>query len=232
MTGPGPGDPAQQDQAAAAPPPPPPPATPTPAQPAGEQWGQQGTTPDWAQRAQEWRPPEVAAGPAAGIAYADLGVRIGAYIIDLIILFIGIVIVNAILFSFAFLGGGFGALVVVALVAGVINLVISAVYFVYTWTTMKASPGQRMLGLLTVNEADGAALSQNQAISRWALLSAPSIVGLVFQQALSYGNILGLLVFLIGVGWTLYLLYTTANDPKRQGFHDKYAKSVVVKPTA
>ena len=232
MTGPGPGDPAQQDQAAAAPPPPPPPATPPPAEPRGAQWGQLGSTPSWPPRALVGRPPEVAAGPAAGIAYADLGIRIGAYIIDLIILFIGIVIVNAILFSFAFLGGGFGALVVVALVAGVINLVISAVYFVYTWTTMKASPGQRMLGLLTVNEADGAALSQNQAISRWALLSAPSIVGLVFQLALSYGNILGLLVFLIGVGWTLYLLYTTANDPKRQGFHDKYAKSVVVKPTA
>jgi uncharacterized RDD family membrane protein YckC len=54
----------------------------------------------------------------------------------------------------------------------------------------------------------------------------------VFQQALGYGNFLGLLVSLAGFGWTVYLLYTTANDPKRQGFHDKYVKSVVVKPTA
>jgi hypothetical protein len=45
-------------------------------------------------------------------------------------------------------------------------------------------------------------------------------------------NILGLLISLAGLGWTIYLLYTTANDPKRQGFHDKYVHSVVVKPTA
>jgi uncharacterized RDD family membrane protein YckC len=224
MTGPGPSDPAQQDPAPAGAPPPTPPA--------GEQWGQQGTTPEWAQKAQEWRPAEVAAGPTAGIAYADLGVRIGAYIIDLIILFIGVVIVNTILLSFAFLGGGFGALLLVALVAGVINLLISAVYFIYTWTTMKASPGQRMLGLMTVNEADGSALTQNAAIMRWLLLSAPGIIALVFQQALGYANFLGLLLSLAGLGWTLYLLYTTANDPKRQGFHDKYVRSVVVKPTA
>jgi len=224
MTGPGPSDPAQQDPTPATPPPAtpppatPPPATAPPATPAGEAWGQQGTTPEWAQKAQEWRPAEVVAGPAAGIAYADLA--------------IGIFIVNAILFSFALFGGGFGALLFVALIAGVINLAISAVYFVYTWTTMKASPGQRMLGLMTVSEIDGAALTQSAAIMRWLLLSAPGILALVFQQALGYGNFLGLLVSLAGFGWTVYLLYTTANDPKRQGFHDKYVKSVVVKPTA
>jgi hypothetical protein len=89
---------------------------------------------------------------------------------------------------------------------------------------MKASPGQRMLGLMTVNEADGNALTQNQAITRWALLSAPWIIGFVFNQVYSY-SIFGLLVSLAGLGWTIYLLYTTANDPKRQGFHDKYAKT-------
>ncbi|HSL34900.1 MAG TPA: RDD family protein [Candidatus Limnocylindrales bacterium] len=223
MTGPGPSDPAQQG---------PPPATPPPTPPAGEQWGQQGSTPEWAAKAQEWRPAPVAAGPTAGIAYADLGIRIGAYIIDIIILAIGVFLVNAILVGFAFFGGGFGGRFVYALIGGVINLAISAVYFVYTWTTMKASPGQRMLGLMTVSETDGSALTQNAAIMRWLLLSAPGILGLVFSQAMGYGNFLGLLVSLAGLGWTIYLLYTTANDPKRQGFHDKYVKSVVVKPSA
>jgi uncharacterized RDD family membrane protein YckC len=223
MTGPGPSDPAQQEPAPAS-------APPTP--PEGASWGQQGTAPEWAQKAQEWRPAQVAAGPAAGIAYADLGIRIGAYVIDIVILFIGVFIVNAILLSFAFFGAGFGGLLVIALLAGVINLAISAVYFIYTWTTMKASPGQRMLGLMTVSEIDGAALTQNAAIMRWLILAAPGIVGVVFSQAMGYGNFLGLLVSLAGLGWTIYLLYTTANDPKRQGFHDKYVKSVVVKPSA
>jgi uncharacterized RDD family membrane protein YckC len=233
MTGPGPSDPAQQDPASAAPPPPPPPATSPPAQPGGEQWGQQGTTPEWAQKAQEWRPAEVAAGPAAGIAYADLGIRIGAYIIDLIILFIVGFIVNIILATIllaSIFTVGTGAFVVGGLIILAINVLLGAVYFIYTWTTMKASPGQRMLGLLTVNEADGSALTQGAAINRYLLMFAPGYIGALASNVV--GGVIGLLLSLAGLGWTLYLLYTTANDPKRQGFHDKYAKSVVVKPAA
>jgi uncharacterized RDD family membrane protein YckC len=225
MTGPGPSDPAGQEPA---------PGAPDPAQPAGGSWQEAptpGAAPTFAQQAQSWKPAEVAPGPTAGIAYADLPIRIGAYIIDAVILGIVTVLLYTILAGFLLFGGGFGGLLIFAIIAGVLSLIISAVYFVYTWTTMKASPGQRMLGLMTVNEADGNALTQNQAITRWALLSAPWIIGFVFNQVYSY-SIFGLLVSLAGLGWTIYLLYTTANDPKRQGFHDKYAKTVVVKPVA
>jgi uncharacterized RDD family membrane protein YckC len=224
MTGPGPSDPAGQEPA---------PGAPDPAA-AGGSWQQAptpGAAPTFAQQAQNWKPAEVAPGPTAGIAYADLPIRIGAYLIDGIILGIGIVLVYTILAGFLLFGGGFGGLLIFAVIAGVLSLAASAIYFVYTWTTMKASPGQRMLGLMTVNEADGSALTQNQAITRWAILSGPWIVGFVFNQVYSY-SIFGLLISLAGLGWTVYLLYTTANDPKRQGFHDKYAKTVVVKPVA
>lgn len=228
MTGPGPSDPAQQDPVPAAPPP----ATPPPASPGGDQWGQQGTTPDWAQKAQEWRPAEAAAGPAAGIAYADLGIRIGAYIIDVIILVLVGIVVNAILVAILFASlftVGTGAFIIGGLIVLAINVVLGGVYFVYTWTTMKASPGQRMLGLMTVNESDGSALSQNQAISRYLIMFAPGYVASLASNVV--GGTVGLLLSLVGLGWTIYLIYTTANDPKRQGFHDKYVKSVVVKPT-
>lgn len=229
MTGPGPSDPAQQDPVPAAPPP----ATPPPAAPGGEPWGQQGTSPEWAQKAQEWRPAEVAAGPAAGIAYADLGIRIGAYIIDVIILVLVGFVVNIILATILFASiftVGTGAFVIGGLIILAINVLLGAIYFVYTWTTMKASPGQRMLGLMTVNETDGSALSQNQAISRYLIMFAPGYVASLASNVI--GGTIGLLLSLVGLGWTIYLLYTTANDPKRQGFHDKYAHSVVVKPTA
>jgi uncharacterized RDD family membrane protein YckC len=232
MTGPGPSDPAGQE-----PVPPavdPPPVTP-PAQPAagGNQWGQQGQTPEWAEKAQQWRPAEVASGPTTGIAYADLGIRIGAYIIDLVILVIVGIIVNlflaAILIGALFATGGGGA-VIVGLVILVVNVLLAGAYFVYTWTTMKASPGQRMLGLMTVSEADGSALSQNQAIMRYLVMFAPGYIGSLASNVV--GGFIGLLLSLVGLGWTIYLIYTTANDPKRQGFHDKYVKSVVVKPAA
>jgi uncharacterized RDD family membrane protein YckC len=235
MTGPGPSDPVGQDPAPApvAPDPAPAPA-PDPAQPAGGGWQEApkpGAAPGFAEQAQQWRPAAVAAGPTAGIAYADLGIRLGAYIIDGFILAIATVLVYTILAAFLLFGGGFGGLLIFAVIAGAVSLGISAVYFIYTWTTMKASPGQRMLGLMTVSEVDGAALSQNAAITRWALLSGPWILSLVVNRVFAT-NLLGLLVSIAGLAWTIYLLYTTANDPKRQGFHDKYAKSVVVKPVA
>ena len=98
MTGPGPSDPSGQA------PPPPEPVAPPPAPDAGaaaapgaDQWGQPGKTPDWAAQAQGWRPAEVASGPAAGIAYADLTTRIIAYIVDVVILFIVAIVVNLVL---------------------------------------------------------------------------------------------------------------------------------------
>jgi SAM-dependent methyltransferase/uncharacterized RDD family membrane protein YckC len=197
----------------------------------GGNWGQQGTTPDWAAKAQEWRPAAVAAGPAAGISYAELGMRVGAYIIDLIILFIVGFIVNVILATILFASlftVGTGIFVILGLVVLAINVVLAGVYFVYTWTTMKASPGQRMLGMMTVSEADGAALTQNAAITRYLYMFAPGYIGALASNVV--GGIIGLLLSLVGLGWTIYLIYTTANDPKRQGYHDKMAHSVVVKP--
>jgi uncharacterized RDD family membrane protein YckC len=185
-----------------------------------------------AQQAQQWKPAEVAAGPTAGIAYADLGIRIGAFVIDYIIViivaFLLDVILAAILFASLFSGSTvvfvIGAFLVVA-----INLALGLIYFVYTWTTMKASPGQRMLGLMTVNEADGNALTQNQAITRYLVMVAPIFLAGMASNVFR-GGLIGLLLSVAGLAWTIFLIYTTANDSKRQGYHDKMAKSVVVKP--
>jgi len=223
-------DPAQPGQ----PPPPPPPATPPPSTtpPAGGgNWGSQGQTPEWAQQAQNWRPADVAAGPAPGVSYADLVMRIVALVIDSIILSIGLfvvfIVVNILLSGILYF-----------LISGIIFAIGSAAFFVYTWTTMRASPGQKILGLMTVNEADGATLTQEQAIRRWAFLYGPTAVAQLFSFGGQYGTtglggllalsgLIGLLVF----AYDIYLLYTTANDPKRQGFHDKQARTVVVKAT-
>jgi len=231
MTGPGPSDPAGQDPAPGAPDPAPPAGD--PAQPAGNWQQAPGAAPSLAQQAQQWKPAEVAAGPAAGIAYADLGIRIGAYIIDVVILVLVGVVVNALLVAIL-IGSIFVAGTAAAIIGGLIilaiNVALGAIYFIYTWTTMKASPGQRMLGLMTVNESDGSALTQNQAITRYLVMFAPGYIGALASNIV--GGIVGLLLSLAGLGWTIYLIYTTANDPKRQGYHDKMAKSVVVKPAA
>ena len=215
MTGPGPSDPSGQA------PPPPDPAAPQ----------AQGQNPQWATKAQEWRPASVAAGPAAGIAYADLTSRIVAYIIDVVILVIVGFVVNLVLlttFIAAIVTSGSALFTLLSVVVLVVDVLLAGIYFIYTWTNLKASPGQRILGMLTVSESDGSVLTFNQALARFVIMFAPGYVGSLASSVV--GGILGLILSLAGLAWTIFLVYTTANDPKRQGFHDHYAHSVVIKP--
>jgi uncharacterized RDD family membrane protein YckC len=178
-------------------------------------------------------------GPAPGIAYADLGIRIGAYIIDAVILSIAYFVVMSILGAFfvtSLFTIGFGLLAILVIILGVVYLGGSAVYFVYTWTTMRASPGQKMLGLETVNAGNGATLTRPQAIRRWAFLFGVQAIVTVLQlgsgwfvYAFGTMGILSMLLSLAGLAYTLYLLYTTSQSSKRQGFHDIQAGSVVIK---
>jgi uncharacterized RDD family membrane protein YckC len=161
----------------------------------------------------------VEAGPAPGIVYADITNRIIALVIDGVIL---AVVSWFIQFLFGLIGGGLGAAILLLFVGGIIYAAINAVYFVYGWTNMRASFGQKFLNLETVNAADGATLTQNQAIRRWAFLWGPQAI-------------IGIIPFLAIIAWPLellyglYLLYTVTQSPKRQGFHDVQAGTVVIK---
>ena len=175
------------------------------------------------------------AGPAPGVTYADTVMRVVAYIIDSIILGIAIALVAIILGSIAFgiaVGGGFVISIIIVVVIAIIALLGSAFYFVYFWQTLRASPGQKILNLETVNAADGATLTREQAIRRWAFLFGPQVVASVFQFSGSVSNALGALGSLLGLLaflYAIYLLYTVTQNPKRQGFHDVQASTVVVK---
>jgi uncharacterized RDD family membrane protein YckC len=199
--------------------PPPVEATPPPSAPAAS------TSPAWLNTITS---SQTVAGPA-GMAYSDLPMRIFAYIIDAIIMSVAFGILWGI-FAALFIGSALGGLGFMAFVWFVVLLLIyaagSAIYFIYTWTKMRGSPGQRILGLETLNAADGAALTQPQAIRRWLFLFGPFVLAQVAAFALGgLGSILGLLTF----GYAIYLLYTAANSPTRQGFHDVQASTVVIK---
>jgi uncharacterized RDD family membrane protein YckC len=176
-------------------------------------------------------------GPAPGVAYADLTTRIIAYIIDAILLgiftFVIFLVLGAIILA-SLLAGGAVLAVIGFVVLAVFALLASAVYFIYTWMNLRASPGQRLLSLETVNAADGATLTRDQAVRRWAFLFGPSAVGTVAQLALGGTDIaiLGSLISLAVLGYSIYLLYTASQSSKRQGFHDVQAATVVVKRLA
>ena len=162
-------------------------------------------------------------GPAPGIVYADLVNRIIALIIDGVILWVINVVLIIIGGVFAVALGGLG--LIMTLFFGLIYAFVSAIYFVYGWTRMRASFGQKFLNLETVNAADGATLTQNQAIRRWAFLWGPFALAAIIP-------IVGIFINLLAFLYALYLLYTTSQSPKRQGYHDVQAATVVVKRVA
>jgi len=158
---------------------------------------------------------------ATALAPAAIGARVVASVIDGIVLWIVLSIVG-------------GALSDVTIAGGFIRAIISAVvvfgYFASSWTAWRASPGQRVLGLMTVSEADGAALTWNGATVRFAYLFGP-IVAYSLINASQLG-VLSFLAALVVLGYYIYLLYTSATDPKRQGFHDRQTGTLVAMRTA
>jgi hypothetical protein len=225
MTQPIGGTPPPPDQPGAQPPPA---ATPEPAAPA------QAAPSAWQAPA-----PVVEAGPAPGIAYAGLGIRIGAYIVDAILLgilnFFVFVALGAV-FVGSVIGGNLFMSLVFAVLLAVASMVISAIYFIWGWTkpAMRASLGQRALGLQVLNAADGATLTREKAVLRWAWLYGIFAVASAFQLALT-GTDIAILSSLIGLltfAYWVFLLYTTYQSPKKQGYHDVQAGTVVVKRAA
>jgi uncharacterized RDD family membrane protein YckC len=182
-------------------------------------------------------PPSSAAEQAVGTAgqvYADVPNRAVAYIIDAIILFVINLVIGLVLGTFlptATLNPDPSNIFevveinyVAVLVSTLIGLAINGIYFIYSWTQMRGSPGQKMLGMQVTNP-DGATVTQEQAIKRWIFLGAP--FGLA--SALNPIPTLGLLIALASIAYFIYLLVTTAQSPTKQGFHDKQANTIVVK---
>jgi uncharacterized RDD family membrane protein YckC len=168
-------------------------------------------------------PTPAAAAPAApaDFVYADVPNRAIAYIIDAIIVAIVLVILGTILAAVGFnittyLG---------AIILGALGLVVSAGYFIYMWTSRRATVGMSALSMQVGNAVDGATLTTDQAIRRWLAISAPSILAQVLQPVGIIGSVVGLMAF----AWFIFLVYTTASSPTKQGWHDVFANTMVVK---
>jgi uncharacterized RDD family membrane protein YckC len=171
------------------------------------------------------------AGPA-GLYYADVPNRIFAIIIDGIIVGIVSAVISVFLPPASQINlnaTGFGDLVTInpvgALLRAVVSLVISGGYFVYMWTQMRGTVGMMVLGLQLGNETDGKSITLNQAIIRWLLLFGPSSLSQAVFAAPAIGPLIGLASFI----WVIALLVTTAQSPTKQGLHDRYAHTIMVK---
>jgi uncharacterized RDD family membrane protein YckC len=175
-------------------------------------------------------PPPPPAG-TAGFVYADVPNRAIAYIIDSILVGIIVSIVTGIL-------GGMGLAAVTMdaalnvsvnfvglIISAIVGVVISAAYFIYTWTSMRGTLGMKVLGMQIGNAGDGKALTTDQAVRRWLIIAAPSLLAQVFIVV----PIIGFVLAIASIVWFFYLVYTTAKSPTKQGYHDVFANTMVVK---
>jgi uncharacterized RDD family membrane protein YckC len=139
--------------------------------------------------------------PAPGLTYGGFWIRLIAFIIDAVAL--GILT--------AALAPIFGAGTVIPTNGGVdyaanaLSTLFGLVYFVGLWAWRGQTLGMMVFNLRIVNASDGTSVDVIRALLRY--------VGLIISFA----------VIFIGVIWVAF-------DGRKQGWHDKMASTVVVRP--
>jgi uncharacterized RDD family membrane protein YckC len=154
-----------------------------------------------------WTAPPAHTGPAAGLRYGGFWVRFLAIILDGIV----ITVITSALAVFA-LGGN---MMVNTTAAGAVSInyttnafgaLIGLVYFVGFWGWRGQTPGMIPFNMRIVMADDG---------------SKPDWVRMLLRYV---GLLISIAIFFLGVIWAGF-------DRRKQGWHDKIAGTVVVRPT-
>jgi len=170
--------------------------------------------------ASSWPPPVEPTGPAPGVQFAGHGARLGAYILDAILvgLVTSVLLVIFLIPLFSSLWGmsitsdgeisGVDAGAVTAAAGGLIlgSLVIGGLallYFPFFWARGGATPGMKVAGIRVVSDRDGSRIRWGTALLR--------LIGWWVSAA----------VFYIGFVWILV-------DSRRRGWHDLIAGTCVI----
>jgi uncharacterized RDD family membrane protein YckC len=117
--------------------------------------------------------------------------------------------------------------------------VVEAITFVFLWRVFRASPGQMVLGLFTMDVKRGTALTKRRAFVRWVFLFLPALI-MSSADAISYVGhfalvpsveqavVAGFAVLLPSI-WLVILTISILVDRRGRGIHDRLAGSVVVR---
>jgi uncharacterized RDD family membrane protein YckC len=162
---------------------------------------------------------------APGLVFSGTAARFVAYWIDALLL----AVVSGIFTSTIGSGARFdssGGLVWTTgdVIASILGVAINGAYFVGFWSGgRRATLGQMLLKIQVANAFDGKSLTLEQAVRRW--LGLGQFLSLFAVSATAIG-----LIGLVSVVWTLVLFISTVTSPTKQGLHDRFANSAVVRP--
>jgi len=84
----------------------------------------------------------------------------------------------------------------------------------------------RLLGLRVGDQRDGHPISWDQALVRWLILG---IAATLLTFAVYVPSLVGLALAVLGLAWLLVILYTMTRSPLKQGLHDRYARTILVR---
>ena len=167
---------------------------------------------------------------APGLSFADTTSRVVAFIIDSFLVGITGSIIAAVLglgrTSTFQSGTTTGATVSVQGAAFAIPFVVLGfLYFVYFWSGgRRATLGQRIFNLQVGNAFDGQPLTLTQAVKRW--LGLGLFLSLFAVTPAIYGW-----ASLAQFVWVIALFVTTWRSPTKQGLHDRFANTAIVRPS-
>jgi uncharacterized RDD family membrane protein YckC len=178
-----------------------------------------------------WVPPTpaVAAAASGDLVISPVLPRVVAYIFDALILGLVNVAIQVALGVYGTDGVIRLATTPEAIAASLIGALIDVLYFVGLWRSSgRATVGMRIMHLRVVDIATGATMSVGAAARRWLLLQGVLTLGLLAINVATPGD--PSLGFVAAVVWILVLLVSTATSPQKQGVHDRWASSVVLRP--
>lgn len=144
---------------------------------------------------------------APGETYAGFWIRLGAYLIDTLPIAIVAAAINTALGTgdnCVSYSSGSHCTNGGSAVGSWLALLVLGVYWVITWTRLGASLGQRALGMRVVDARTGSPLTTSRAIVRFL------------------GFVVAAIPFALGLIWTAF-------DPRKRGFHDHVAGTLVLR---
>jgi uncharacterized RDD family membrane protein YckC len=137
------------------------------------------------------------------VEYAGFWIRFWASVVDSIL--IGLITYPLVFAIYGWAGADYmSALNNSGFVANLFLWVLPVVAIIWFWTKKQATPGKMLFSLRVVDAKTGGNLSVGQSIARYA------------------GYIIAAIPFFLGYIWAAF-------DPKKQGWHDKIAGTVVIR---
>jgi uncharacterized RDD family membrane protein YckC len=165
-----------------------------------------------------------------GLVFADTPSRVAAYVVDSFLLSALVSIPPALLgfYDYSYTGGAYPEPISRASFVGltIFSFAMSAAYFLWFWTGgRRATPGQRVFGIQLGNAFDGRPLTMTQAIERWLAMGwwATLLILLPFLA-------LAIASYAVFAVWWVVLVISIIISPTKQGIHDRFSRSALVRP--